>query len=296
MEITEYNNLIADFEERVNSGELAFAKLLGDALYQGPSGKEKNTAKAFPYWHLAAQNGDESVYAKVGLIFLQGIDGVEKNVMEGIEFLTYAADNGDVYSQYVLGVTYSEGTDIRKDYEKAVHYYKKAALQNDTEAQYNLGLLCFELNHPSCFHWICCAHLNGHNKSTKFLEGMIKCGSDPASSKEIIQEEISAIKQYGLKCNMFENVPIKSSSKSEGCYIATAVYGSYDAPEVRILRNYRDEYLSNSLLGRAFIKIYYIISPPLARKLKKLGRVNRFVRRILDRFVENIKAEYSQID
>jgi hypothetical protein len=39
------------------------------------------------------------------------------------------------------------------------------------------------------------------------------------------------------------------------CYIATAVYGDYNAPEVIVLRKFRDERLSKSFLGRALNSI-----------------------------------------
>ena len=55
----------------------------------------------------------------------------------------------------------------------------------------------------------------------------------------------------------------KSKKKQEGCYIATAVYGSYDCPEVWVLRRFRDNSLAKSWYGRAFIHIYYAISPLL---------------------------------
>lgn len=48
-----------------------------------------------------------------------------------------------------------------------------------------------------------------------------------------------------------------------GCYIATCVYGSYDSPPVWTLRRYRDNVLAESWYGRAFIRVYYAISPKL---------------------------------
>lgn len=74
----------------------------------------------------------------------------------------------------------------------------------------------------------------------------------------------------------------------EGCYIATAVYGGYDQPEVLRLRQYRDEVLKQTAIGRAFIKIYYFVSPRLAEKLKKPSWINRTVRSLLDRFVKKL--------
>lgn len=77
-------------------------------------------------------------------------------------------------------------------------------------------------------------------------------------------------------------------SKKEGCYIATAVYGNYDAPQVIVLRRFRDTVLQENLLGRLFIKIYYRCSPPMAAYLKNTVCLNSFVRRVLDKFVESI--------
>ena len=36
------------------------------------------------------------------------------------------------------------------------------------------------------------------------------------------------------------------SRKKQGCYVATCVYGSYDCPEVWILRRFRDESLERT--------------------------------------------------
>ena len=52
---------------------------------------------------------------------------------------------------------------------------------------------------------------------------------------------------------------------NSGCYVATAVYGNYDCPEVWTLRRYRDNVMDNSWYGRLFIRIYYAISPTLVK-------------------------------
>lgn len=57
------------------------------------------------------------------------------------------------------------------------------------------------------------------------------------------------------------------SKKKEGCYIATTVYGSYNAPEVLVLRRFRDETLQKTALGRWFIRTYYRWSPSVAKKV-----------------------------
>lgn len=87
------------------------------------------------------------------------------------------------------------------------------------------------------------------------------------------------------------DTPANTGKKKEGCYIATAVYGSYDAPEVRILRRYRDEVLQNSFWGRVFIKTYYKLSPPIANQLKNARRLNGVVRKVLDRWVTDLNKK-----
>jgi len=80
--------------------------------------------------------------------------------------------------------------------------------------------------------------------------------------------------------------------QTSGCYIATAVYGSYNAPEVRTLRRFRDEELQRTILGRAFIRTYCLLSPPVAKRLKDAEKINAAVRRILDKWVLKLEKRY----
>ncbi len=52
-----------------------------------------------------------------------------------------------------------------------------------------------------------------------------------------------------------------TSGNGGGCFIATAAFGSYAEPRVRLLRDLRDQCLLTSTPGRWFVRMYYRYSP-----------------------------------
>ncbi|RYZ54685.1 MAG: hypothetical protein EOP07_15595 [Proteobacteria bacterium] len=54
------------------------------------------------------------------------------------------------------------------------------------------------------------------------------------------------------------------SSGDPSCFIATAAYGSSLDPHIDVLRWFRDSYLLKSSPGKAFVRLYYRHSPPVA--------------------------------
>jgi hypothetical protein len=84
----------------------------------------------------------------------------------------------------------------------------------------------------------------------------------------------------------------KVPESSGNCYIATMVYGSYNSPEVRVLRRFRDETLKQSEIGRKFIQIYYKYSPLLANKTKNIKVIHFIFKLFLNRLVTYLRAKY----
>lgn len=78
-------------------------------------------------------------------------------------------------------------------------------------------------------------------------------------------------------------------AESKGCYVATCVYGSYDCPEVWVLRRFRDQALSEVWSGRQFIRLYYAISPSFVRRFGRVVWLRSILKAVLDRLVKACK-------
>lgn len=85
--------------------------------------------------------------------------------------------------------------------------------------------------------------------------------------------------------------PRHQVSQQSGCYVATAVYGSYDCPQVWTLRRFRDYTLSETWYGRAFIRTYYAISPTLVKWFGETAWFKNMWKPTLDRMVEHLNSE-----
>lgn len=92
------------------------------------------------------------------------------------------------------------------------------------------------------------------------------------------------------KGNERQNAP----GKKTGCYIATCVYGSYDSPEVLVLRRYRDYTLARTWYGRMFIRAYYVISPLLVRHFGEKKWFKTLWERKLNKMVARLSSEDEQ--
>lgn len=80
----------------------------------------------------------------------------------------------------------------------------------------------------------------------------------------------------------------RQQGRAGACFVATAVYHSYDAPQVRVLRHWRDTRLLTTWQGRALVRAYYRAGPHLAAAVSGRRRLSGLVRRRLDHFVARL--------
>lgn len=110
----------------------------------------------------------------VGYCYLNGI-GVEQNIENALKYLTLSAEKDCSISQVALGDYYKYTI---KDYEKAIHWYNKASIQNIASADFHLGDIYFqqgiytkaithllkaaEKNIPYAFYYLGICYCNGN--------------------------------------------------------------------------------------------------------------------------------------
>ena len=82
-----------------------------------------------------------------------------------------------------------------------------------------------------------------------------------------------------------------TTSGSGCCYVATAVYGSYDCPEVWTLRRFRDDTLARTWYGRTFIRLYYAVSPTLVKWFGETKWFKKLWKPTLDKMVRKLNSK-----
>jgi hypothetical protein len=94
---------------------------------------------------------------------------------------------------------------------------------------------------------------------------------------------------------VLDEIAKKTIEESDGnCFIATACYKSKYSDEVLLFKRFRNEYLMNYFIGRMFVKVYYFTSPLMLSVFGHNELILKFIKKILDRIYDNLKAIYSK--
>lgn len=124
------------------------------------------------------------------------------------------------------------------------------------------------------------------SKIYSYIYCSLKSSGNPEYIKmaENIRNKIPLMDQIINDKNKVEN----KNKKTDGCYVATCVYGSYDCPEVWTLRRFRDDILKKHYLGRLFIKFYYAVSPKAVSLFGKYNWFHKIFKTPLDKLVKKL--------
>jgi cold shock CspA family protein len=106
-------------------------------------------------------------------------------------------------------------------------------------------------------------------------------------SLDDLQRQIAVFDAQFEKVHASE-VEARAKQFESKCFIATSVYGDPCCYEVMVLRQFRDDCLLTTAYGRASVKCYYFLSPPIAEWLKSKPKLSKSIRCWLDKIVAQI--------
>ena len=211
----------------------------------------------------------------MGLFYRDGI-GTSVNKALAAQCFERAAANGH---KVLLADMYADGNGIAADYQKAKDLYNEAITSDneDYDAVAKLAALYLtKLNDPERGFALLPEAASHGSTEAKLLFGICYHdgrGTAKDNSQALFWWRGAAAEGSELAQSFIQDLEAEqnesSQSRSGGCYIATAVYGSYDCPEVWTLRRFRDYKLTATWHGRLFIRAYYAVSPTVVKLFGK---------------------------
>lgn len=225
--------------------------------------------------------------------YKHGYDGFPENLEYGTQLLKRAADAGHHYAQLQYALACWNGEGVPKSEQEYVKWMRESAGNGNDEAIIRWAWTRF----TGIVQGVRCNSQQELNEVRDLLEAAYAEGNDFLNQDEIrnfFQELHNEEARLGRRLNMEEmygntqqtsSTSSYSNSNGGGCYVATAVYGSYDCPQVWTLRRFRDFSLAKKWYGRAFIKFYYAVSPTLVKYFGNMPWFKNYFRKKLDKLV-----------
>lgn len=127
-------DMVFDFQKKMADKGNTEAQFKVGEMYETGRGVKKDAGAAVEWFRKAAANGHQEAGYKLLMIDIKKEGMTAKNKSAAKE-LTGKAKSGDGVSQYYLGKMYHTGVGLKKNSNKALEWYKKAAQQGVTSAE-----------------------------------------------------------------------------------------------------------------------------------------------------------------
>lgn len=124
-------------------GHISAGKQLADMYFYGKDAP-RDLSKAMSLYKKAAVYDYPPAQVALGDIYYRGTDGVPKNLKTAMGWYTQAARYEHPDALYALAVAYDSGEGLPADPQKAMVFYKAAALAGKGDAQAALGSYFYE--------------------------------------------------------------------------------------------------------------------------------------------------------
>ena len=182
---------------------------LGMCYYYG-NGCIQDFTKAFKYYEKAAIKNYKDAQNCLGMLYIYG-HGVTQNIKKGLYYLELASKQNDKFALFNIGIIYYSGMGVTKNIKIAIKYLKKAAEKNHVQAQVRLGIIYGEYkNYIMSFEYYKCAADNDDSNAQYVLGFYYKNGlgikKNHTKALEYIiksykQDNVQAIHELGILYN-----------------------------------------------------------------------------------------------
>ncbi|BBM84137.1 Sel1-like repeat-containing protein kinase family protein [Candidatus Uabimicrobium amorphum] len=113
---------------------------LGEAYFIGKK-VEKDHRRALVYFRQAAFKNSVEAVGRLGDFYHYGYGGVAEDHSLAFEYYTKSAEKNNMLATHQLGLMYYYGRGVKKDLNKMIPYFTKAAQLGYAESMYTLGLM-----------------------------------------------------------------------------------------------------------------------------------------------------------
>jgi eukaryotic-like serine/threonine-protein kinase len=125
------------YEQAAQQGQVNAQLRLG-AMHETGRGVERSDEQAFYWYRKAGEQGDPEAQNDVGLMYLTG-KGTKQSDFDAAVWFSKAADRNNAKALKNLGDMYYVGRGVHRDEQEAFQRYQRAAEQKYADAEYNVG-------------------------------------------------------------------------------------------------------------------------------------------------------------
>ena len=127
-------DMVFDFQKKMADKDNAEAQFSVGEMYESGRGVKRDVALALEWFNKAAANGHEGASFKLLYLDIEknGLTADNKNAFTNLKT---KAKSGDANAEYTVGLMYQKGVGLKRNDNKALEWYKKAALQGVTTAE-----------------------------------------------------------------------------------------------------------------------------------------------------------------
>jgi len=125
-----------------------------------------------------AEAGDANAQFRIAVWHIEGkMEADEADTMQAAQWFRRAADQGHRDAQYNLGVLYSAGKGVPKDYPLCLKWLRMAAEQNCPDAQFLLGKFLArgkagKTGEAEAFRWLELAAEQGNDEAKQMISAL----------------------------------------------------------------------------------------------------------------------------